>query len=139
MGDSHRVVLTAIQGDRAELSIAGVTVLHRLEDVSELWFGQFLLIWKPANGVSVALVPGATGPNVIWLRESLAAIDDRYRAEPMDSDVYDDILAARIREFQRDHRLIVDGLAGTQTQIIVNSLLAADNVPRLVTPRLAQD
>ncbi len=138
-GDSHRVVLTAIQGDRAELSIAGLRVSHRLEDVSELWFGQYLLIWKPANGVSVALLPGATGPNVIWLRESLAAIDDRYRAEPFDSDVYDSLLAEHVREFQRDHRLIVDGLAGTQTQIIVNSLLAADNVPRLATPRLAQD
>ena len=138
-GDSHRVVLTAIQGDRAELSIAGVTVSHRLEDVSDLWFGQFLLIWKPANGVSVALAPGATGANVVWLRESLAAIDDRYRAEPLDSDVYDAALAERVREFQRDNRLIVDGLAGTQTQIIVNSLLATDDVPRLATPRLAQD
>ena len=138
-GDSHLVVLTAIQGDHAELSIAGVSVSHRLEDVSELWFGQFLLIWKPPNGVSVALVPGATGPNVIWLRESLVAIDERYRAEPMESDVYDNTLATRVREFQRDHRLIVDGLAGTQTQIIVNSMLAIDDIPRLATPRLAQD
>ena len=139
LGDSHRVVLTAIQGDRAELSIAGVMVSHRLEDVSELWFGRFLLIWKPVNGASVALVPGASGPTVLWLRESLAAIDEGYRAEPFDSDIYDNELAERVRTFQRDNRLIVDGLAGTQTQIIVNSLLAADNVPRLATPRLAQD
>ncbi len=138
-GDSHRVVLTAIQGNYAELSIAGVSVSHRLEDVSELWFGQYLLIWKPANGSSVALVPGAQDPNVIWLRNSLASIDERYRAEPFDSDVYDTVLADRVREFQRDHRLIVDDLAGRQTQIIVNSLLGADDVPRLTTPRLAQD
>ena len=138
-GDSHRVVLTAIQDDRAELSIAGVTVSHRLVDVSELWFGQYLLLWKPANGVSVALVPGAQDPNVVWLRDSLALIDERYRAEPFDSDVYDNELADRVREFQRDHRLIVDGLAGRQTQIIINSLLARNDIPRLTTARLAQD
>ncbi len=138
-GDSHRVVLTAIHGNRAEVSIAGVTVSHGLDAVSELWFGQYLLIWKPANGVSVALVPGTQDPNVTWLRQSLAAIDERYRTEPLDSDIYDRRLGDRVREFQREHRLIVDGLAGRQTQIIINSLLAMEDVPRLTTPRLAQD
>jgi hypothetical protein len=42
-------------------------------------------------------------------------------------------------QFQRDHRLEVDGLAGQQTQIIINSLLAVVGTPRLSTPRLAQD
>jgi general secretion pathway protein A len=98
-----------------------------------------LLLWKPANGVSVALVPGTQDPNVTWLRQSLATIDERYRAEPLDSDVYDRRLGDRVREFQREHRLIVDGLAGRQTQIIINSLLAVEDVPHLTTPRLAQD
>ncbi len=138
-GDSHRVVLTAIQGERAELSIGGVTVSHGLNAVSELWFGQYVLVWKPANGVSVAMVPGTQDPNVTWLRQSLVTIDERYRAEPLDSDVYDRELGERVREFQREHRLIVDGLAGRQTQIIINSLLALQDVPRLTTPRLAQD
>ena len=138
-GDTHRVVLTAIQGQFAELSIAGVAVSHPLQEVSDLWFGQYLLIWKPPNGVSVDLAPGAQDPNVLWLRESLATIDVRYGAEPMNSDVYDRSLADRVREFQRDHRLIVDGLAGRQTQIIINSLLAVDEVPRITTPMLAQD
>ncbi len=138
-GDSHRVVLTAIQGDRAELSIGGVTVSHGLNAVSELWFGQYVLVWKPANGVSIAMVPGTQDPNVMWLRQSLVTIDERYRAEPLDSDVYDRELGERVREFQREHRLIVDGLAGRQTQIIINSLLALQDVPRLTTPRLAQD
>jgi general secretion pathway protein A len=138
-GDTHRVVLTAIRGQSAELSIAGVVVSHSVQEVSDLWFGQYLLIWKPPNGVSIDLVPGAQGPNVLWLRESLTTIDARYSAEPMASDIYDRSLADRVREFQRDHRLIVDGLAGRQTQIIINSLLNADEVPRITTPMLAQD
>ena len=44
----------------------------------------------------------------------------------MSSDIYDNSLANRVRDFQRDHRLDVDGLAGRQTQIIINSLLAGE-------------
>ncbi len=136
-GDTHDVVLTALQGQVAELSIAGVAVSHPVAEVSELWFGEFLLLWKPETTRS--LVPGTNDPGVIWLRQSLADIDDRYRAEPVDSPVYDNVLTNRVRDFQRDHRIDVDGLAGQQTQIIINSLLASGDRPRLVTPRLASD
>jgi hypothetical protein len=44
-----------------------------------------------------------------------------------------------VRDFQRDRRLTVDGYAGRQTQIIINTLLAPDSVPTLTTPRLASD
>ena len=138
-GSSHRVVLTALRGDYAELSIGGVEVSHPFVEVSDMWFGQYLLLWKPPNGQSLDMGPGASDPNVVWLRRSLASIDDRYRAEPLDSDLYDETLEQRVRVFQRDHRLDVDGLAGRQTQIFINSLLATDETPRLATPRLAQD
>ncbi len=138
-GASHRVVLTALQGDRALLSIAGVAVSHPVAAVANAWFGQYLLFWRPPNGRSMALALGAQDGNVVWLRQSLAAIDDRYRAEPMDLDVFGAGLEQRVRAFQRDHRLGVDGVAGQQTQIIINSLLALDGTPSLTTPRLAQD
>ena len=138
-GVSHRVVLTALQGDQAELSIAGVAVSHPVSAVLDAWFGQYLLLWKPPNGRSIALRLGVQDGNVVWLRQSLAAIDDRYRAEPTDLDVFDASLEQRVRAFQRDHRLDVDGMAGRQTQISINSLLALDGTPRLTTSRLAQD
>ncbi|MEM7430816.1 MAG: AAA family ATPase [Pseudomonadota bacterium] len=138
-GGTHRVVLTAIEGSRAQLSIGGVEVTHAIGDITDLWFGSYELIWQPPNGTAISLNPGVRGANVLWLRQSLASIDNRYRAEPFDSDVYDAGLADQVRAFQRDHRLDVDGLAGQQTQIIVNSLLAPDRTPRLNTARLAQE
>lgn len=138
-GDTHYVVLTGLDGDRAHLSIGGVAVDHPSRVVEELWFGDFLLLWRPPNGTEVSLLPGVRDTNVVWLRESLAAIDERYRAEPLNSDEYDQTLAARVREFQRDQRLEVDGLAGQQTQIIINTLLEADTTPRLATARLSQE
>jgi len=139
LGDSHRVVLTSIEGDHAQLSIAGVTVSHDLGVVSDLWFGQYFLIWKPASGVAMDMSPGLQDPSVGWLRQSLASIDERYRAEPLDSELYDRGLADRVREFQREHRLVVDGFAGRHTQIIINSLLASSDAPRLTIFELAKD
>jgi len=138
-GEQHQVVLTALEGRTAELSIAGVDVVHPVADIAELWFGQFQMLWQPATGSAGALLPGVDRPGVAWLRRSLADIDERYRAEPIESTFYDDELTERVRDFQRDQRIGVDGLAGKQTQIILNSLLATGDRPRLVTARLARE
>jgi general secretion pathway protein A len=138
-GRTHHVVLKALHGDSAEISIAGVDVIHPFLDVADVWFGDYILLWKPTNGEVAALGRGARGEKVVWLRQSLAAIDDRYRAEPLDSAVYDAELEERVIAFQRDHRLDVDGLAGRQTQIIINSLLSPEDTPRLQTSMLARE
>ena len=138
-GDSHEVVLTAIFDDSAELSIGGVRVTHPVTGIMRSWFGDFMLLWRPPIGESTFVGPGSQGPNVAWLRESLAAIDSRYATANPQSELFDAELEQRVRSFQRDHRLDVDGLAGQQTQIIINSLLAAEGTPRLSAPRLAQD
>ena len=133
-GDSHEIVLTAIHDDSAELSIGGVAVTHPVSEITAFWFGEFSLLWRPPFGVPVSLSPGSRGAEVLWLRQSLADIDERYISDIIDSDVYDTNLQIIVREFQRDHRLAVDGLAGQQTLIIINSLLESDGSPRLTTP-----
>ena len=136
-GEHHDIVLTALSGDIAELAIAGVRVRHPVREVSALWFGQFALLWQPAGPTTLA--PGMNDPGVRWLRESLAAIDARYRSDSIDPLLFDATLESRVRAFQRDRRIDVDGLAGSQTQIMINSLLAFDGAPRLLTARLARD
>ncbi len=138
-GQTHNVVLSRIEGQMVELSIGGVMVTHPIVEVSDMWFGQYVLLWRPPNGVSVSMAPGSRGPNVLWLRQSLAEIDARYRTDLLNSDEFDEDLQQNVRAFQRDHRLDVDGVAGHQTQIIINTFLAADDTPRLTIPRLAQD
>jgi general secretion pathway protein A len=138
-GATHSVVLTAIFDDSAELSIGGVRVTRPVADISQVWFGNFMLLWRPPLGEAISLGPGYQGANVAWLRNSLAAIDGRYASKNPESERFDAELEAIVRLFQREHRLDVDGLAGQQTQIIINSLLAVDGTPRLSTPRLAQE
>ena len=139
-GSDHSVVVTAINGEQAELSIGGVTISQPVSVITDAWFGQSLLLWKPAYaGAPVSLAPGVTANEVRWLRDSLVDIDTRYASSAPASPTYDAELADIVRAFQRDNQLNVDGLAGKQTQLIINSRLGIDGTPRLTTPRLAKD
>lgn len=138
-GTAHELVLTAIHGDSAELSIGGITVSHPVAAITDVWFGEYLLLWRPPSGTPVFLLPGSRGAEVIWLRQSLANIDAQYVSQDIDDDGYDSDLERIVRRFQRDYRLDVDGLAGQQTQIVINSLLGPDGSPQLTTTRLARD
>ena len=69
---------------------------------------------------------------VAWLRGSLDTLEGKEPdADSADSQFFDEALETRVRQFQQSQRLEVDGLAGQQTQIIINGLLAADDAPRL--------
>ena len=73
--------------------------------------------------------------NVRWLRQSLAVLNEGYSPVDIDSAVFDEELQSQLVEFQRGHRLDADGVAGEQTQVIINSLLAQDGTPRLSDSR----
>jgi general secretion pathway protein A len=134
-GNNHRPILVGLGDDVAELSLGGKRMTFPVNEVADLWFGQFLLIWRPPGGTPVAISPGMRNENVRWLRQSLAALDSNYQPQPADSDFFDDGLQQQLIAFQRQHRLEADGLAGQKTQIIINSLMAVDGTPRLSATR----
>ena len=132
-GNAYRPVLISMDESHAELGFGGSTASFSLSEISDLWFGQYLLIWQPPNGVAAAIKRGMRDENVRWLRQSLATLDGNDQPQTGDADFFDAELEQRLMEFQRAHRLQVDGLAGQQTQIIINSMLALEGIPRLVT------
>ena len=134
-GKTHQPLLVSLHDDVAELSLGGERMTFPVDEVSDLWFGQFLLIWRPPSGTPVAISPGMQNENVRWLRQSLAALDSNNQPEATAADFFDDGLQQQLMAFQRQHRLEADGLAGQKTQIIINSLLALDGTPRLSTNR----
>jgi general secretion pathway protein A len=72
------------------------------------------------------------GDDVRWLRESIRAAQG-LPAVP-GGDVYDQELVGLVQDFQRQHRLAVDGVAGAQTQIVLDTALNATGSPTLVAP-----
>jgi general secretion pathway protein A len=128
--DPHQVVLAGLGPEIAAINIDGTEFRVANSELETLWFGESLLLWRPGTSTVKSFLPGMRDADVRWLRASLARIQGK-PVDPMDSDVYDDTLAARVRDYQRDRRLPVDGMAGQATQVAINSDLGGDDMPRL--------
>ncbi len=128
-GASHQVVLTALNDDEARLELGGLKSVG-LGDLSHYWLGDFVMLWRPANSPVKPLSVGMRGEPVRWLRQSLEHLAGA-PADPAASDLFDADLTAQVREFQRQHQLTVDGIAGVQTQIALAGAVAAPGTPLL--------
>jgi len=134
-GNNHEVVLTGLRDSKAELSVGDLKESFSFGAITERWFGQYMLIWRPPNGKAEAITPGTRHASVVWLRQSLATLDSSYVPQVPESDFFDAELAKQLTAFQRRHRLEADGVAGQKTQIIINSLLGIDGTPFLTASR----
>ena len=130
-GEAHQVLLAAHRDDQLMLRARDATLVVPRGELDRLWFGEYLLLWKPAASNAASFAPGMRGEGILWLRQSLMALsgeqipidDNEYR--------YDDALAERVRAYQRSRRLTVDGLVGQKTQMMINTDLGVSGIPRL--------
>jgi general secretion pathway protein A len=130
LGRTHQVVLTALSDETATFEFGGETRAVPIASASRYWFGDFLLLWRPPMAVAKALAPGMRGADVKWLRESLRSAQGLPAAAA--NDAYDDDLTRLVQDFQRQHRLTVDGVAGVQTQIVLDTVIGATGSPTIV-------
>ena len=101
-----------------------------LAELLPTWFGEYLMLWRPAAGNGRILAAGAQGADVAWLRRTLGEL--RGNPVPPDgSEVYEPNLEAAVREFQRLRRLQVDGMAGAMTMLSINEALDLPGRPKL--------
>ena len=128
-GASHQVVLTRLDDEQARLELGGPHAVS-LGELSHYWLGDFVMLWRPANSPVRSLAVGMRGAPVRWLRQSLQRLHGAAADNPA-SDVFDAELNAQVRQFQREHQLAVDGIAGVQTQIALSAALAGPDVPLL--------
>ncbi|RPI15553.1 MAG: hypothetical protein EHM60_04175 [Lysobacterales bacterium] len=137
VGRTHQVVLTSLGDETAGIDLGAEQHQVPIAALSRYWFGDFLLLWRPPLAVAKALGPGARGADVRWLRESLRAAQGLPSA-PAGNDVYDDDLVRQVQEFQRQNRLAVDGIAGVQTQIVLDTVIDSTGSPTIVASRKAE-
>jgi general secretion pathway protein A len=132
-GNEHQLVLSRLEDEHATFDLGQQRPRVGIADVSRYWYGDFLLLWKPKVQGVKQLSAGMRGEDVRWLRESLQKIQGVTPSEPA-TDVFDAELVALVENFQRRHRLAVDGIAGVQTQIVLDTALATPGTPFLSTP-----
>lgn len=120
-GSTHQVVLTALTDETASLTIGGEQHEATIAAVSRYWFGDYLILWRPQTPEPRSLSVGTRDNAVRWLRDSLGvALGKSLAGTP--PDYFDEELAVAVEDFQRQHRLGVDGIAGLQTQIVLDTL-----------------
>jgi general secretion pathway protein A len=89
------------------------------------------MLWRPPARAPVKpLTLGMRGAEVRWLRQSLQRLHGAAADAPA-SDLFDTELTGWVRDFQRQHQLTVDGIAGVQTQIALASAVAGPDSPLL--------
>jgi general secretion pathway protein A len=134
-GQRHRVVLSSLDDKTATLNLGEHNEKVSIDDLSRDWFGEFTVVWKPKTSRTRSLSVGMQGDEVRWLRRSLNALAGG-ASDPEHADVYDQELAIAVQNFQREHRLNVDGIAGVQTQVVLDTALADPSSPLLLSNAL---
>ena len=115
-GGSHEVVLTRLDGEQAGIDLGRAT--HQVGDgeLSSYWMGDYVMLWRPQADPVQTLSAGMRGASVRWLRSSLEKIEGVSHSGSA-TDVYDASLTSLVRQFQRNHRLTVDGVAGVRRRL----------------------
>jgi general secretion pathway protein A len=129
-GKSHQLVLAGLDNEHALVDLGGAQREIGIGDLSSAWFGDYVLLWKPAAGGSQPLALGSRDARVRWLRDSLRRVNGLPAEEPA-SDRYDASVVTLVEDFQRRKRLAVDGIAGVQTQVALDAALNDASTPFL--------
>ena len=129
-GSEHQVVLVSLDGERAHIALGDTRDEVSLAELADQWFGEFLVVWRPSIPLAKQLHIGMRGDDVRWLREGLSLLTGA-PAESGDPDVFDADLERQVEDFQRSRRLAVDGIAGVQTQLVLESAIGTPGAPTL--------
>jgi general secretion pathway protein A len=121
-GTAHQVVLAGLDDEHAQVDLGGAQREIGIGDLSRSWFGDYVLLWRPAAGGSQPIALGARSARVRWLRDSLRKVNG-LPADQVPNDRFDAELATLVEAFQRKNRLAVDGIAGVQTQVALDAAL----------------
>jgi general secretion pathway protein A len=127
-------LLTAMDSQRATLSIGGKSEQVNLDTLANRFDGSFITLWRTPRGWRDEVSAGDHGPDVDWLAKRLAAL--RGLKKPQDDQPLDGATQHLLREFQISQNLKADGVAGPKTFIRL-SQLAGVSEPRLQTQAVA--
>jgi general secretion pathway protein A len=129
-GTAGQVVLRALGEDTAQVQIGAQSATVSVAELTRYWFGDFVLLWRPANRDVRDLSAGMRGAPVRRLREQLDRWSGSAGNAPA-SDEFDGSLVKLVEQFQRASHLAVDGIAGIETQVALDAVLAAPDSPLL--------
>ena len=137
---TYHALLTGLTDGSAMLRAGGTTQQISLAALTRYFRGEFIALWRAPSAFTEPIKPGASGPQVEWIANQLAKIYGDKKLEG--SQVFDQAMLKRIREFQGTQGLFVDGIAGPVTLMHLNRVAGLQeprlNAPPEIASRIAQ-
>jgi general secretion pathway protein A len=127
---ARQVVLSGLDRGQARLLIGASEVEMPIAELTDYWFGEFVILWRPQASDLRPLRAGMRGNDVRWLRQGLEQLGG-LPVSDQSRDLFDSELERLVEDFQRSRRLSVDGIAGVQTQLVLDAALGAPGTPKL--------
>jgi general secretion pathway protein A len=128
-GEARWVLVRSLVDDHAVvLGPEGETRLWSQDELGANWQGRVLVPWLAPPGYRNPLREGSFGRAVSWLAQGFAQLDGQQQA--LADHFYNELLAQRVRLFQREQKLYVDGVAGLRTMLRMQQLLASESAPQ---------
>ncbi|MDG2046492.1 MAG: AAA family ATPase [Halioglobus sp.] len=121
---SAEVLLLGMDEPMAWVLVEGAVVSLPLADLAPYWTGRYRLLWHPPAGFEKSLVPGDESAVVAVVAQLFARLDAQ--PDPLAGRRFNRALEQRVRLFQRQNRLVDDGVVGVQTLLKLNEKLAID-------------
>jgi general secretion pathway protein A len=121
---SAEVLLLGIDEPMAWVLVDRAVVSVPLAELAPYWTGRYRLLWHPPVGFENALVLGDDSSVVASVAQLFARLDAQ--PSPLADRRFNRALEQRVRLFQRQNRLVDDGVVGVQTLLKLNEQLAID-------------
>ncbi|GGX90504.1 AAA family ATPase [Vogesella alkaliphila] len=127
-GQLQHLTLLALEGEQARVLIGQQPHLLTRQALAQAWNGRYTALWMPPPHYQQPLAPGSRSLAVAWLRQQLGQPPDAGGKTLAAS--YDAGLSTLVRQFQLQHDLPGDGIAGPLTLIRLTQAGDPDS-PRL--------
>lgn len=129
-GEKYYAFLRRIGEDVASFIVGSHQLDIPIDEIDQIWRGQFVMLWKVPPSYNTPLTPGTIGPLTKWVGMQL----DRYEGNPdplPGRSFYDDALVERVKRFQREVGEPADGIVGINTLIQLSKYTDSE-IPLLV-------
>jgi general secretion pathway protein A len=113
--------LIAINNDQAMLRLNGKTITLPLSIIGEMWTGDIVFIWQPAEIYTAPFSKDYNGPLVKWLAQQFALLDGQKKL--LADKKFNAALTQRVKIFQQNNQLTADGVVGLKTLLKLDEKL----------------
>lgn len=130
----HQATVLGMDPSRVVLSIGGAPTMLEPSAFDELWSGLASVLWRDIEGLGPVLHQGMRGPAVVRLQKLLHQVG-AFSNKP--NGAFDAATTNAVLRFQRSHQLLLDGIVGPFTQIILDTTAGHRRGPTLAIQRHA--